>query len=123
MTLLFDLDLLCCFSTLFGLFLFQKTSMIGSDYFGGFDNGICEDDSIDHMLNFFDMPMESLEGDGTGEDWFEKFQRLGPIPTEVLSGSSLGSQGKDGDGTLDMQPMPSIPVCFLYIVPTIILFE
>ncbi|CAK9165189.1 unnamed protein product [Ilex paraguariensis] len=87
----------------------MKTSMIGSDYFGGFDNGICEDDSIDHMLNFFDMPMESLEGDGEGEDWFEKFQRLGPIPTEVLSGSPLVSQGKDGDGTLDMQPMPSIP--------------
>ncbi|GJV88247.1 GATA transcription factor 11-like protein [Tanacetum coccineum] len=47
------------------------------------------------ILNLFDFPMESLEGDGLAEDWASK---LGPIPSEVL-GSQIGVGNNFGPST------------------------
>ncbi|XP_071734872.1 GATA transcription factor 10-like [Rutidosis leptorrhynchoides] len=40
-----------------------------------------DEDCFGDILNLFDFPMESLEGDGFAEDWASK---LGPIPSEVF---------------------------------------
>lgn len=40
-----------------------------------------DEDCFGDILNMFDFPMESLEGDGFAEDWASK---LGPIPSEVF---------------------------------------
>lgn len=40
-----------------------------------------DDDCFSDILNLFDFPMESLEGDAFAEDWASK---LGPIPSEVF---------------------------------------
>ncbi|KAK1421622.1 hypothetical protein QVD17_24103 [Tagetes erecta] len=40
-----------------------------------------DEDCFGDILNMFDLPMDSLEGDGFAEDWADK---LGPIPSEVF---------------------------------------
>nr|XP_043634426.1 GATA transcription factor 11-like [Erigeron canadensis] len=62
-----------------------------------------EDDCFGDMLNLFDFPMESLEGDGLAEDWASK---LGPIPSElfkelVTPGSHIGV-GNSFGGSSDL---------------------
>ncbi|KAJ0771705.1 putative transcription factor C2C2-GATA family [Helianthus annuus] len=45
------------------------------------DHRVYDEDCFGDILNMFDLPMESLDGDGLAEDWAAK---LGPIPSEVF---------------------------------------
>ncbi|KAJ0550958.1 hypothetical protein HanHA300_Chr07g0251751 [Helianthus annuus] len=45
------------------------------------DHRVYDEDCFGDILNMFDLPMESLDGDGLAEGWAAK---LGPIPSEVF---------------------------------------
>ncbi|KVI09338.1 GATA transcription factor 11-like [Cynara cardunculus var. scolymus] len=46
-----------------------------------YNHRVYDEDCFGDILNMFDFPMESVEGDGFAEDWASK---LGPIPSEVF---------------------------------------
>uniref|UniRef100_A0A5B7B7M8 GATA-type domain-containing protein n=1 Tax=Davidia involucrata TaxID=16924 RepID=A0A5B7B7M8_DAVIN len=74
--------------------------MVGSGYLDGLENGVYGDGSFENLNNFFDFPMESLEGGGGlygGGEWDAILQSLGPIPSYALQ----GGLGKIANGTLD----------------------
>ncbi|KAJ9540544.1 hypothetical protein OSB04_027050 [Centaurea solstitialis] len=68
-------------------FWFQDKRMCKSEpAFSGvttidYNHRVYDEDCFGDILNMFDFPMESLEGDGFAEDWAAK---LGPIPSEVF---------------------------------------
>ena len=65
-----------------------------------------DDDYFGDILNIFDYPVETLEGDTLNEDWAAK---LGPIPSEVFKEmpppvTNVNNGGGGGDCSVDSFP-------------------
>ncbi|KAL6967246.1 hypothetical protein U1Q18_033050 [Sarracenia purpurea var. burkii] len=81
--------------------------MVMSGFLDGTDIGV---GFFIENMDFFDFPMESLEGDGLDAgDWDASLQLLGPIPSETLLGSSLASGGNNGNAASSVVPNLSVP--------------
>ncbi|KAK6776612.1 hypothetical protein RDI58_027613 [Solanum bulbocastanum] len=71
----------------------------GGGYMDGVPTGPIVDDDFDDILNFLDMPMESLEEDGLGGvEWdVSESKGFGPIPTDALMDFPPMPQGNIGN--------------------------
>ncbi|KAI8573656.1 hypothetical protein RHMOL_Rhmol01G0294100 [Rhododendron molle] len=83
--------------------------MSGYGILDGTNNAVSSDLFM-RNVDYFDFPMESLEGDDlNGGYWDAKLQSLAPILSEVLAGSPLPSGGYTGSATSVMAPSLSGP--------------
>lgn len=86
-----------------------KISMSGYGILDGTNSGVSSDLFM-RNVDYFDFPMESLEGDDlNGGYWDAKLQSLVPILSEVLAGSSLPSGGYIGSAASVIAPSLSDP--------------
>ncbi|WMV56072.1 hypothetical protein MTR67_049457 [Solanum verrucosum] len=71
----------------------------GGGYMDGVPTGPIVDEDFDDILNFLDMPMESLEEDGLGGvEWdVSESKDFGPIPTDALMDFPPMPQGNIGN--------------------------
>lgn len=98
-------------------FVLQKISMSGYGILDGTNSGVSSDLFM-RNVDYFDFPMESLEGDDlNGGYWDAKLQSLVPILSEVLAGSSLPSGGYIGSAASVIAPSLSDPVSSLFYAP------
>lgn len=91
--------------------------MSGYGILDGTNNAVSSDLFM-RNVDYFDFPMESLEGDDlNGGYWDAKLQSLAPILSEVLAGSPLPSGGYTGSAASVMAPSLSGPVSSLFHAP------
>ncbi|KAK4356376.1 hypothetical protein RND71_025347 [Anisodus tanguticus] len=84
-------------------------------YMDGIPTGPIVDDDFDDILNFLDLPMESLEDDGLGVEWDASESKfLGPIPTDALMAFPPVPQGNIGNGRVNAVANSHPPIKFTH---------
>lgn len=87
-------------------------------YMDGIPTGPIVDDDFDDILNFLDMPMESLEEDGLGGvEWDGSDSKgFGPIPTDALMDFPPMPQGNIGNCRVNAVAKSHPPVSVLSLL-------
>lgn len=71
------------------------------------------DECFDDIIQFFDFPLEDVEGNLGGEDWNAKLQLLEPPSLDVLTGLSSGFSGNIcNDATKVLENSPAQVIFF-----------